>query len=389
MQNRPLVSVVLPCLNEEEAIGSVLTKIQHVLNANQIEGEIIVSDNGSEDSSVEIAEGFGVRVVHEPQKGYGSAYLTGFANAQGRYIVMGDADDTYDFGLIPRFLELLSKENYDFVTGSRYLGKDNSNIPLLHRYFGNPALTWILNQFFGAKYTDVYCGLRAFSREAYMKIRPISTGMEFNLELAINAKLASLKTTEIPITLATRKGLSKLRTFSDGWRSLRMMLLYSPNQLFVVPGLVIFSLGVLLMLIALTGWVTYHGRALGMGASVGSTLLCLLGFQILNLGLHAKTYSWSRRFDENNQKLKSFYARFTLEKGILLGLVMSLSGSVLLVALVFQWFQSDLRPLLHPELLSVALLLIVIGTQIVFSSLFISAMSIGKRYLDQENQKKV
>jgi glycosyltransferase involved in cell wall biosynthesis len=384
MESSPLVSVVLPCLNEEEAIGVVIGKILKVFADNAINGEIIVSDNGSEDRSAEIAKSLGAIVVEEPRRGYGNAYLTGFSRARGRYLVMGDADDTYDFGLIPRFVELLSKEGYEFVTGSRYLGEGVSNIPVLHRYLGNPALTWILNRFFGANYTDVYCGLRAFPRETYAKIRPISTGMEFNLELAINAKLLSLKTAEVPITLATRKGLSKLETLSDGWRSLRMMLLYSPNQLFIAPGIAFFSAGALMMIAALCGWVSYQGRPLGNGLSVVSALFCLLGFQIINLGLHAKTYSWSRRFDRDNQKLKSFYIHFTLERGIFIGLATAAVGALLFIGLLMSWIQSNLLPLKHPEWLSLSLVLLVIGIQIVFSSLFISAMSIDKRYLDHE-----
>ena len=239
----PLVSVVMPCLNEEKAIGACIQTIQRTFAGAGIDGEIVVCDNGSTDASVSIAERMGARVVHQPLRGYGNAYLKGFASARGRYLVMGDADDTYDFTMIPEFVGALDGGGYQFVTGSRYLGGGDAHITALHRYFGNPALTRILNVLFGTRYTDVYCGYRAFSRETYETIRPVSPGMEFNLELAINACLAGLRVKEIPIVLAPRKGESKLRTFRDGWRSLRMMLLYSPNKLFLAPGATLLVLG--------------------------------------------------------------------------------------------------------------------------------------------------
>ena len=190
----PLVSVVMPCLNEEEAIGACIEKIQRTFAQSGLRGEVVVCDNGSTDRSVAIAQRLGARVVHEPARGYGNAYLKGFAGARGRYLMMGDADDTYDFTMIPEFLSALRDEGYEFVTGSRYLGGGDRNINALHRWLGNPALTRTLNSLFGTRYTDVYCGFRAFSREAYDRIRPVSPGMEFNLELAINAGLAKLRT---------------------------------------------------------------------------------------------------------------------------------------------------------------------------------------------------
>ena len=204
----PEVSVVMPCLNEEEAIGACIEKIRRTFDQAGLDGEIVVCDNGSSDRSVAIAQSLGARVVHQPERGYGNAYLKGFDEARGQYLVMGDADDTYDFTLIPRFLDALRVDGNAFVTGSRYLGGGHGNITFLHRWFGNPALTRILNALFGTRYTDVYCGFRAFSREAYDRIRPVSPGMEFNLELAINAGLAGLKTAEIPIVLGERKGES-------------------------------------------------------------------------------------------------------------------------------------------------------------------------------------
>jgi glycosyltransferase involved in cell wall biosynthesis len=374
----PEVSVVMPCLNEEAAIGACIEKIRRTFDEAGLDGEIVVCDNGSTDRSVAIAESLGARVVHQPERGYGNAYLKGFDSARGKYLVMGDADDTYDFTMIPRFLKALREDGTAFVTGSRYLGGGQGNITALHRWFGNPALTRILNALFGTRYTDVYCGFRAFSREAYERIRPVSPGMEFNLELAINAGLAGLKTVEIPIVLAPRKGESKLRTFRDGWRSLRMMLLYSPNQLFFLPGGVLLSLGLLIHLAVLLGLVRFGGRPAAGVTAVFATVFSVVGFEILSLGLHAKTYSWSRRFDRDNRFLSGFYDRFKLETGLLLGLGLMLTGVAILAGIVVEWVRSDLLPLPHPEWASFAATLTILGSSTVFSSLFISAMSMTR-----------
>ena len=378
MTDSPLVSVVMPCLNEEAAIGACIERIQRTFAAGGIAGEIVVCDNGSTDDSVAIAERMGVQVVHQPRRGYGNAYLKGFAAARGKYLIMGDADDTYDFSLIPRFLEALTVEGYDFVTGSRYLKGGDKHVTVLHRFVGNPALTAILNFLFRTHYTDVYCGFRGFSRDAYDRIRPISPGMEFNLELAINAGLAGLKVAEIPIELGPRKGESKLRTFRDGWRSLRMMLLYSPNQLFFVPGAALLGLGFGIHLAMLLGLLKFGGRPAAGVTGVFATILSVVGFQILSLGLHAKTYSWSRRFDRDNQALAAFYSRFKLETGLLLGAGLMLAGGAILAAIVVEWLRSDMLPLPHPEWVSFAATLVIIGCSTLFSSLFISAMSISR-----------
>ncbi len=378
MSQAPQVSVVMPCLNEEEAIGPCIEKIRRTFTEAAIDGEIVVCDNGSTDASVSIAERMGARVVHQPLRGYGHAYLKGFASARGQYLVMGDADDTYDFTMIPEFVAALDGDGYQFVTGSRYLGGGDAHITALHRYFGNPALTRILNLVFGTRYTDVYCGFRAFSRETYEAIRPVSTGMEFNLELAINAGLAGLRVKEIPILLAPRKGESKLRTFRDGWRSLRMMLLYSPNKLFLAPGITLLALGLIIHLAVLLGVLRFGGRPAAGVTGIFATIFSVVGFQILSLGLHAKTYSWSRRFDRDNRFIAAFYRRFKLETALLLGAALILAGGAILIVVVAEWLRSDLLPLPHPEWVSFAATLVILGCNTLFSSLFISAMSMSQ-----------
>jgi glycosyltransferase involved in cell wall biosynthesis len=367
----------MPCLNEEEAIGACIEKIQRTFAAAGIDGEVVVSDNGSTDDSVAIAERMGARVVHQPLRGYGNAYLKGFAEARGEYLVMGDADDTYDFTQIPEFLAALDA-GADFVTGSRYLGGGDRHITGLHRWFGNPALTAILNRLFGTRYTDVYCGFRAFTRSAWDRIRPVSPGMEFNLELAINAGLAELTTREIPIVLGPRKGESKLRTFRDGWRSLRMMLLYSPNKLFLAPGATLLIVGLALHISELLGLISFGGRPAAGVTGIFATIFSVIGFEIISLGLHAKTYSWSRRFDRQNAALERFYHRFKLEGGLLLGAGLALIGLIILAASVVRWLRSDMLPLPHPGLVAFAATLTIIGVSTIFSSLFISAMSMSR-----------
>jgi glycosyltransferase involved in cell wall biosynthesis len=369
--------VVLPCLNEEESIGACIRKIQTTIASSGIDGEIVVCDNGSTDNSVLIARELGATVVHEPRRGYGNAYLTGFANARGRYFVMGDADNTYDFALIPDFLGALAR-GHDFVTGSRYLGGGQGNIKGLHRWFGNPALTRILNWMFRAHYTDVYCGFRAFSRESFERIRPVSPGMEFNLELAANAALAGLKIVEIPIVLGPRKGESKLRTFRDGWRSMRMMLLYSPNLVFLWPGFLLLAIGLTIHAALFAGVLRFGGRPASAVSGEFATIFSVVGFQILALGLQAKTYSWSRRFDSDNMLLAAFYKWFKLEAGLVVGGCLFGTGTIILATQVMKWLASDLLPLPNPEWVSFGATLVVTGLTTLFTSLLISAMSLGR-----------
>lgn len=372
----PLVSVVLPCLNEEEALPFCLDKIQKVFQEHGINGEIVVSDNGSTDKSVEIAESYGVNLTHQPLRGYGNAYLKGFAAARGKYLIMADADDTYDFNLIPVFLQKLIEDKHDFVTGSRYLESGDAHITFLHRWVGNPALTFILNALFSTRYSDVYCGYRAFTREAFDMIRPVSPGMEFNLELAINARLADLNIAEIPIVLGPRKGESKLCTFSDGWRSLRMMLLYCPNKVFVLPGFTFLTLGLSMHMGLLFQLFEYRGSHFGAVAGTVATILTVLGFQIVSLGLHVKTYSWTRRFDKDNRTLASFYGAFNLEAGLAIGGLLFAAGVSIISYVLVKWVATGMPPPLpHPELASFSASLIIIGVGTCFSSIFISAMS--------------
>src|SRR5690349_16753807 len=247
-----LVSVVIPALNEAESIEACVRRSLETMAEHDIPGEVVVADNGSDDGTPELARDAGARVIHESRKGYGSAYLAGFAAARGKYIVMGDADETYDFREIARFVEPL-EEGADFVMGSRLRGRIHRGaMPWLHRYVGNPVLTGVLNLFFRTGVSDAHCGMRAFRRDLLPVLDLRTTGMEFASEMVIRAAKAKLKIAEFPIEYHPRGGESKLSSFRDGWRHLRFLLVHSPTHLFMLPGAILGLLGVLITATVLT-----------------------------------------------------------------------------------------------------------------------------------------
>ncbi len=326
----PLVSVVMPCLNEEATVGSCIEKIQRVFASENIQGEIIVCDNGSTDCSVQIAESLGVKVVHQPAVGYGNAYICGINASSGKFIVMGDADDTYDFSLIPILLRKLEAEGKEFVTGSRFLSDGGVNIKFLHRYIGNPGFTWLVNFCFGTKYSDVFCGLRAFSRSTYERIAPVSTGMEYNLELAINVGLAQMSVCEIPTRLGPRHGLSKLNTFVDGWRSLRLILFYCPDMVFLYPGVLTLASGLMLHAFLFSNIISSDEHvliALGFAAPVLTVVAC----QVIALGMLARSNSWSKRFLTQHGLGGWLQDTFTFNTGVALGAIAMAAGLILVL----------------------------------------------------------
>ena len=374
-----MISIVMPCYNEEKAIGICIEKAKKVIKDNNYNGEVIVCDNCSTDNSAKIAEKMGARVVYQHLKGYGNAYLKGFSEAKGDILIMIDADDTYEFNLIPLFIEKIINEQFDFVSGSRNLNNVKKNVmPITHKLFGNPLFTYMINRFFNAKYTDVYCGLRAFTKEAYKKIQPVSRGMEFNLEIAINAVLKDLKIAEIPIELKERIGESKLRTISDGWRSLRFIMLYSPDYLFLFPGFCLLFLGLFIEFSLIFGIIAYQGRPLGIVTGFFSFIISIIGFQIINLWLYIKTFSSIKKFGKQNFLLTKFYDIFNLEKGIIIGSISVMISVMILFIKVVQWIMSDFMPLNNAEIIPLASTFLIIGINIIFSSFFISALALIK-----------
>ena len=370
------VSVVMPCLNEEKTIGTCIEKAQAALKTLCITGEVIIADNGSTDNSVAIAQKLGARVVHQPIRGYGAAYLAGIAAAQGKYIVIGDSDDTYDFAEIPRFLQPL-REGAELVMGSRFLGNICPGaMPKLHQYLGNPILTGILNILFKAGISDAHCGMRAFTRGAYQQMELQTTGMEFASEMVIQATKANLKIAEVPITYYPRKGTSKLNSFRGGWRHLRFMLLLSPTYLFLFPGIVLFLLGFIGTALLLPGPLKIGERAYDVHVMVLACLLCLLGYQLLLLGLSARTLSLTRGFSASDALIQFVYRHFNLEKGLLLGFTTFVIGFLIDGWIAYKWVKSGFGALQQVRPALFALLLMVIGAQTVFSAFFLSMLGV-------------
>ncbi len=372
------VSVVMPCLNEEETIGVCVEKALEGIRRTGLTGEVIVSDNGSEDRSIEIAEGLGARVIRQPKRGYGNAYLAGFNAARGEYIVMGDSDNTYDFTEIGALIRPLREEGAEYVMGSRFAGTILPGaMPWLHQYIGNPVLTRILNMMFGLKASDCHTGLRAFTREAYGKMRLRTTGMEFASEMVINAAKAKLKVAEVPITYYPRGGESKLRSFRDGWRHLRFMLMYSPDHLFLIPGFLLFAVGLIGMAVLLPGPIKLGGRIVSFHFMFLAALLMMLGFQVLLTGFYAKAYAYTHRFAPDDRMIQLFYRYFSLEKWILCGLGIFAIGLGFDVYVLVTWIEHGFKHLFEVGPAIVALTLMVIGGQLVFSSFLLSILNIN------------
>ncbi len=373
------VSVVMPCLNEQTTIGNCIEKAQRTLKTLGIQGEIIVADNGSTDNSVQIAESLGARVVHQPIRGYGAAYLAGIAAARGKYIVIGDSDDTYDFTDLERFITPLRK-GFDLVMGSRFKGKIRPGaMSWSHRYIGNPILSGTLRWFFHTSISDAHCGMRAFTKEAYDKMGLQTTGMEFASEMVVKAVQLDLKICEVPITYFPREGESKLNAFRDAWRHLRFMLLLSPTHLFVLPGSLLFVLGMLALLMMLPGPVQIGAHAYDIHVMTLAGFVTLLGYQILNMGLCARAYAVAAKFVRKDDLIAGLYQVFTLERGIALGGLLFLCGVLIDVRVAWRWIQSGLGPLNEIRAALFALVCMVLGVQTAFSAFLLSLFTIPYR----------
>jgi len=330
----PLVSVVIPCLNEAENIEECVTAALKALETMGVAGEVVVADNDSEDDSARIAELAGARVVVERRRGYGSAYLAGFAASRGRYIVMADADLTYDFKDIPRFVAAL-EDGAEMVIGDRMDNIQPGAMPWLHRYIGNPILTGMLNLFFRTGVKDAHCGMRALRRDVLERLALRTTGMEFASEMVIRASKEKLKIAEFPIEYHPRGGESKLSSFRDGWRHLRFLLVHSPNHLFIVPGAALAGVGTLIVVFVASG-LDFFGRAWGQHALIGGALLMIVGTQVLTMGLCAHAYG-TYFMGEKDPWFDRMRARFRLEHGLLLGSIFVLIGVVMGAVIVASW----------------------------------------------------
>jgi glycosyltransferase involved in cell wall biosynthesis len=375
------VSVVIPCLNEANSIGICVGKAIAAFQAAGLSGEVVVADNGSTDDSIAIAENLGARVVRVDQRGYGAALRAGIAAATGAFIIMGDADDSYDFADVPRFVETW-KQGYDVVMGNRFRGEIKSGaMPWHHRYIGNPALSTVLNLFFHAGIGDSHCGMRGFTRAVYDRMDLRSTGMEFASEFVIKAAQLGAKITEIPITLwPDKRGRPPhLRSFRDGWRHLRFMLMYAPNWLFFLPGASLAALGLFLVVWLLPGPRSLTPRiTLDVHTMIFGVIFTLLGLQILSIGAFAKVFSYAERFDRGNVSLKRALRHVTLESGLLLGGGLFVAGFAGCAWITWNWAASGFGPLQQVRQVLFWSMCLFIGIQIIFDSFFLSMLGISR-----------
>ncbi len=371
----PRVSVVIPCLNERENIERCVRIAVEVLERSGLSGEVVVVDNASEDGSGAVAEAAGARVVLETRRGYGSAYLAGFAAARGDYIVMADADLTYDFNEIPRFVAQLD-EGAELVMGDRMDNIQPGAMPWLHRYVGNPVLTGLLNVFFRTGVTDAHCGMRALRRDVLPRLDLRTTGMEFASEMVIRASKERLLIAEFPIEYHPRGGESKLSSFSDGWRHLRFLLVHSPTHLFVVPGLTLAALGTLILLCVGAG-LNFFGRAWGLHTLIGGMLLMIVGTQVVALGLCAHAYS-TYFMNDRDPWFDRMRARLRLEHGLIFGGLFMLVGAAMGAVIVVTWVSRGFGSLSEERLAVVGGALLVVGIQIFFSSFMLSILGLRR-----------
>ncbi len=367
--------MVIPCLNEAENIEECVRRASDAMRRAGLHGEVIVADNGSEDESAELAAAAGARVVNEPRRGYGSAYLAGFAAARGEYIVMGDADLTYDFEEIPRFVEQL-QDGAQLVMGDRMDNIHPGAMPWLHRYIGNPVLTGVLNLFFRTGVRDAHCGMRGFRRDILPVLDLRTTGMEFASEMVIRAAKEKLDIRELSIEYHPRGGESKLSSFRDGWRHLRFLLVHSPTHLFVIPGATLALVGTLVSLIALSQ-IELLGREWELHTMVGGALFMIVGTQVLALGLCAHAYG-TYFMGEKDPWFDRMRARLRLEHGLMLGGIITAAGLVVGAVIVGTWVERGLGSLSEERLAILAATLVIVGIQVFFSSFLLSILGLRR-----------
>ncbi|HLZ94170.1 MAG TPA: glycosyltransferase family 2 protein [Candidatus Dormibacteraeota bacterium] len=375
------VSIVMPCLNEAETLPRCIQTAQRALEDGGFAGEVIVADNGSTDGSIAIAKELGARVVEVRRKGYGSALIGGITAAEGAFVVMGDADASYDFAAIAPFIERL-RAGEDLVVGNRFLGGiEPGAMPWSHRWLGNPVLTRLSRVFFHTPVGDMHCGLRAFRRAAFERMQLRAVGMEFASEMVIKASLKGMRISEVPVVLRPdgRSRPPHLRTWRDGWRHLRFMLLFSPRWLFLYPGLALLAIGVLLSIALLPGPLRIGGVRLDIHTLLVAGFACLLGYQLVLFAIFTKFFAIREGFHPPHPALERVSHLATLEAGLLAGALMSLVGLVALIAAVLSWHSAgfgNLDPSLTMREVIPAVVLLALGTQTVFASFFLSILGI-------------
>ncbi len=379
MKNSMKLSILMPCLNEAETLKICIRKAKHFLTLHKITGEIIVADNGSTDGSREIAVGAGARVVLVSQKGYGSALMGGIEAARGEFIIMGDADDSYDFSNLQNFVNALN-DGYDLVMGNRFKGGIiRGAMPFLHRYLGNPVLSWLGRLFFKIDIHDFHCGLRGFRTDAILSLGLQTIGMEFASEMVVQSSLQGLKIIEVP-TILYPDGRSRpphLRTWSDGWRHLRFLLLFSPRWLFYYPGIFLMTMGFIISIWLLPGPRMIGRITLDINTLLYASFMIILGLQAVLFYFYTKVFGVSMGFLPNDTKMERLLRIFNMEKGIMFGALAILLGIVSSVGAVLYWGRTnfgDLEPMLSMRLVIPGTIMFAVGFQVLFSSFFLSIL---------------
>ncbi|CAG0995324.1 MAG: glycosyltransferase family 2 protein [Candidatus Methanoperedens sp.] len=365
----PLVSIIIPCMNEEKTIGVCIKKAMLTLGKENWDGEIIISDN-STDNSRDIARKLGAKIVSPHNKGYGNAFLEGFWHAKGKYILLADADDTYDLTEMPKFLQPLMANDADFVTGTRIKGHiKKGSMPWLHRYIGNPILTGILNELFKTNLSDSHCGMRSITREAYDRLDLKSEGMEFASEMIIEAARKKLRITEVPITYYPRLTPSKLHSWGDGWRHLRFMMLYNPTPFFSIPGFLVVVLGIFM---TLTLSIRGNVQTTSLHSFILGSMLLLIGAQMIATGGYMKVYGIVHNRIDKTGLTSKILDYHSLELGLVFGFVLFFAGLVLGSSVILKWIGSGYGSLSEVGTAVTSMTMAALGIQIIFSALIIS-----------------
>lgn len=369
------VSVVIPCLNEEKALPACIDKARNAMAKARISGEIVVADNGSTDQSVKVADAHGALVVYAARKGYGNAVICGMRAAKGKFLIMADADGSYDFNDIPKFISSL-REGADFVIGSRIKGTIHPGaMPFLNRYFGTPVLTFLINLFFGSKISDVNCGMRALSKKTFNRLNLRAGGMEFASEMVIKVSLLGLKIVEIPTSLFpdNRDRPPHLRPFRDGWRHLRFIFLFTPTWLFVIPGVMSFFAGWIL----LVAMLLFDPKSFGIFTMFFAQGLILLGAQVIFLGITARGFSQLKRLSIRDDPIDRFLRSFTIEKGVALGIILAGMGLGICAWVGWELLEFISKPgnlgvfnMGLTKIGTVGTTLAILGFQLIFSSFY-------------------
>lgn len=379
------LSIVMPCLNEAETLAICITKANNWLKNNDVKGEVVIGDNGSTDGSQKIATDLGARVINVPTKGYGSALMGAIEASYGKYVIMGDSDDSYDFGNLTLFVQEL-RNGYDLVMGNRFRGGvAKGAMPFLHRYLGNPVLSFIGRLFFGSKARDFHCGLRGFRQDIVSVLNLRTTGMEFASEMVVKATIFNLKITEVATTLSPdgRSRPPHLRTWRDGWRHLRFLLIYSPRWLFLIPGVFLMLFGFILSVLIIQKPFNIIGNInLDTNTLLYSGAFMIVGFQAFIFGIFTRAYAVQAGFLPQNDQLIKWLDIVSLEKGLIAGLIIFFAGIFGTFHSLTLWNEVHFGRLDYPSILRIVIpsvVAIILGLQTILSSFFISVLNVNKK----------